>query len=92
MGQAKARGSKDQRVAEAVERARVEKIAFAAREEAERKAFAEAAEAARVAREKENEARRERGEKLLPTRINRNRTSSIATLLAVASIAMLAQR
>lgn len=44
MGQAKARGSKDQRVAEAVERARVAEIARNMRKEAERKAFAEAQE------------------------------------------------
>ena len=43
MGQAKARGSKDQRVAEAVERASVAEIAHKAQARAGRKAEAEAA-------------------------------------------------
>ena len=93
MGQAKARGNKDQRVAEAVERAMVEEIAASARRLAERKALAEAAEATRAAREKENEARLERGEKPLPQMVQIGRRSrGLSTLLAAAGIAMLAQR
>jgi hypothetical protein len=93
MGQAKARGSKDQRVAEAVERKRLERIAADARDAAKRKALAEAAETARVTREKENEARLERGEKPLPQMVQIGRRSrGLSTLLAAAGIAMLAQR
>jgi len=88
MGQAKARGSKDQRVAEAVERAMVAEIARNLRKEAERKAFAEAQEAARVAREKENAERLERGEQPLPERPARNTRLRASTLLAVAALSM----
>lgn len=94
MGQAKARGSKDQRVAEAVERARVAKIAANAREAAERKALTESAEVARVAREAENEARLARGEQPHPEKVQlgRGRSRGLSTLLAAAGIAMLASR
>ena len=88
MGQAKARGSKDQRVAEAVERARVAEIARNLRKEAERKAFAEAQEAARAAREKENAERLERGEKPIPQRTARNTRLRASTLLACAALSM----
>ena len=88
MGQAKARGSKDQRVAEAVENARVAKIAHNLRKEAERKAFAEAQEAERLLRLKENAERLERGEKPTPQRAARNTRLRASTLLAVAAISM----
>lgn len=88
MGQAKARGSKDQRVAEAVERARVAEIARNMRKEAERKAFAEAQEAARAAREKENAERLARGEDPLPKRPARNTRLRASTILAVAALSL----
>lgn len=88
MGQAKARGSKDQRVAEAVERARVAEIAHNLRKEAERKAMVEAAQAARVLREKENAERLERGEKPIPQRTARNARLRASTLLACAALSM----
>lgn len=55
MGQAKARGSKDQRVAEAVERARVAEIARREQARADRMARAEALEAKQAERDKELE-------------------------------------
>ena len=88
MGQAKARGSKYQRVAEAVERARVAEIARNMRKEAERKAFAEAQEAARAAREKENAERLARGEDPLPKRPARNTRLRASTILAVAALSL----
>ena len=88
MGQAKARGSKDQRVAEAVERARVAEIANNLRREAERKVFVEAREAAWAAREKENAERLERGEKPIPQRTARNTRLRANTLLACAALSM----
>lgn len=88
MGQAKARGSKNQRVDEAVERARVAEIANNLRREAERKAFAEAQESARAAREKENAERLERGEKPIPQRTARNTRLRASTLLACAALSM----
>lgn len=93
MGQAKARGSKDQRIAEAVERARVAEIATKARKVAERKAFSEAREVAQAAREKANAERLERGEEPMPKVVNvGQRKQRLSTLLAVAGIAMLASR
>ena len=102
MGQAKARGSKDQRVAEAVERARVADIARKAQEMADRKAQEMAdrkAEAEMLARrqaawELRNAERLARGEEPLPERVQlgRGRTQRLSTLLAVAGIAMLASR
>jgi hypothetical protein len=88
MGQAKARGSKDQRVTEAVERARVAEIAHNVSKEAERKALVEAAQAARAAREKESAERLARGEKPLPKRTVRNSRLAVSTLIAAAGIAM----
>lgn len=88
MGQAKARGSKDQRIAAAVERARIEAIALTARREAERLAMLEAAQAAREAREKANAERLARGEKPLPQRTTRNPRLRASALIAMAGIAM----
>ena len=88
MGQAKALGSKDQRVAEAVERARVAEIARNMRKEAGRKAFAEAQEAARAAQEKENAERLARGEDPLPKRPARNTRLRASTILAVAALSL----
>lgn len=85
MGQAKARGSKDQRVAEAVERARVAEVANNLRKEAERKAQLEAAQAAW---EMENAERLERGEQPLPKRAARNTRLQASTLLACAALSM----
>ena len=62
MGQAKARGSKDQRVAEAVERARVAEIARKAKEMADRKAEAEMLARRQAAWELRNAERLARGE------------------------------
>lgn len=91
MGQAKARGSKDQRVAEAVERAKAMEAAANARLIAERKAEAEALAVAQVAREKENAERRERGEEPLSTYVRvGQRKMRLSALLAVAGIAMMA--
>ena len=94
MGQAKARGNKDQRVAEAVERARVAEIARKAQARADRMARAEALEAKQAERDKENAERLARGDKPLPERVQlgRGRTQRLSTLLAVAGIAMLASR
>ena len=88
MGQAKARGNKDQRVAEAVERARVAEITNNLRREAERKAMVEAAQTAQAAREKENAERLERGERPLPKRTARSSRLAVSTLIAAAGIAM----
>ena len=94
MGQAKARGSKDQRVAEAVERARVAEIAHNLRREAERKAEAEMLARRQAAWELRNAERLARGEEPLPEKVQlgRGRTQRLSTLLAVAGIAMLASR
>ena len=81
MGQAKARGSKDQRVAEA-------KIAAEARNAAERKALAETAAAAQVARENENAERLTRGENPIPKRTARSRGLTASMLVAAAGLAM----
>ena len=88
MGQAKARGSKEQRVAEAVERARIEAIALSVRKEAERIAMLEAAQAAKEVREKANAERLARGEKPLPQRTTRNPRLRASALIAMAGIAM----
>ena len=88
MGQAKARGSKDQRVAEAVEREMVAGIAHNMRKEAELKALVEEAQAAREARDKENAERLARGEKPLPKRTARSSRLAVSTLIAAAGIAM----
>ena len=88
MGQAKARGDKDQRIAEAVERARVAEIAHNLRKEAERKAMVEAAQSAQETREKENAERLARGEKPLPKRTTRSSRLAVSTLIAAAGIAM----
>ena len=88
MGQAKARGSKAQRIAEAVERARVAEIANNLRKEAERKAQLEAAQAAQAAREMENAERLERGDQPLPKRAARNTRLRTSTLLACAALSM----
>jgi hypothetical protein len=94
MGQAKARGSKDQRVTEAVERARVSEIARREQARADRMARAEALEAKQAEQDKENAERLARGDKPLPERVQlgRGRTQSLSTLLAVVGIAMLASR
>ena len=94
MGQAKARGSKDQRVTEAVERARVSEIARREQARADRMARAEALEAKQAEQDKENAERLARGDKPLPERVQlgRGRTQRLSTLLAVAGIAMLASR
>ncbi len=94
MGQAKARGSKDQRVTEAVERARVAEIARKAKEMADRKAEAEMLARRQAAWELRNAERLARGEEPLPERVQlgRGRTQRLSTLLAVAGIAMLASR
>ena len=88
MGQAKARGSKDQRVAEAVEREMVAGIAHNMRKEAERKAYLEAAQAAQEARDQENAERLARGDKPLPKRTARSSRLAVSTLIAAAGIAM----
>jgi len=94
MGQAKARGNKDQRVAEAVERARVAEIAHKAQARADRKAEAEMLARRQAAWELRNAERLARGEEPLPERVQlgRGRTQRLSTLLAVAGIAMLASR
>jgi hypothetical protein len=92
MGQAKVRGSKDQRVAEAVERARIEKNAAEARKSLERKAFAEVAAAAQAEREKQNAERIARGDKPLPERTARRPRLQLSALLAVAAISMASRR
>ncbi len=94
MGQAKARGSKDQRVAEAVERARVSEIARREQARADRKAEAEMLARRQAAWELRNAERLARGDKPLPERVQlgRGRTQRLSTLLAVAGIAMLASR
>jgi hypothetical protein len=91
MGQAKARGSKDQRVAEAVERARVAEAIQKAQAQAERKATAERLAARQAAWEKDDAERLARGVKpaIRPPLRGRLNTS---TLLAVAALGMLAQR
>ena len=88
MGQAKARGSKDQRVAEAVERARVAEIANNLRKEAERKAEAEMLARRQAAWELRNAERLARGEEPLPKRSARNARLRTSTLLAVAALSM----
>ena len=88
MGQAKARGSKDQRVAEAVERARVAEIAHNLRKEAERKAEAEMLARRQAAWELRNAERLARGDKPLPKRSARNVRLQASTLLAVAAMSM----
>ncbi len=94
MGQAKARGSKDQRVTEAVERARVAEIARREQARADRKAEAEMLARRQAAWELRNAERLARGDKPLPERVQlgRGRTQRLSTLLAVAGIAMLASR
>ncbi len=94
MGQAKARGSKDQRVAEAVERARVSEIARREQARADRKAEAEMLARRQAAWELRNAERLARGDKPLPEKVQlgRGRTQRLSTLLAVAGIAMLASR
>ncbi len=94
MGQAKARGSKDQRVTEAVERARVSEIARREQARADRKAEAEMLARRQAAWELRNAERLARGEEPLPERVQlgRGRTQRLSTLLAVAGIAMLASR
>ena len=88
MGQAKARGSKDQRVAEAVERARVAEIAHNLRKEAERKAEAEMLARRQAAWELRNAERLARGEEPLPKRSARNVRLQASTLLAVAAMSL----
>ena len=94
MGQAKARGSKDQRVAEAVERARVAEIARREQARADRMADAEMLARRQAAWELRNAERLARGDKPLPEKVQlgRDRTQRLSTLLAVAGIAMLASR
>lgn len=94
MGQAKARGSKDQRVAEAVERARVSEIARREQARADRKAEAEMLARRQAAWELRNAERLARGEEPLPEKVQlgRGRTQRLSTLLAVAALGMLAQR
>ena len=94
MGQAKARGSKDQRVTEAVERARVSEIARREQARADRKAEAEMLERRQAAWEARKAERLARGDKPLPEKVQlgRGRTQGLSTLLAVAGIAMLASR
>ena len=94
MGQAKARGSKDQRVTEAVERARVSEIARREQARADRKAEAEMLARRQAAWELRNAERLARGEEPLPEKVQlgRGRTQRLSTLLAVAGIAMLASR
>ena len=94
MGQAKARGSKDQRVAEAVERARVSEIARREQARADRKAEAEMLERRQADWEARKAERLARGDKPLPEKVQlgRGRTQGLSTLLAVAGIAMLASR
>ena len=94
MGQAKARGSKDQRVTEAVERARVSEIARREQARADRKAEAEMLERRQAAWEARKAERLARGDKPLPEKVQlgRGRTQRLSTLLAVAGIAMLASR
>ena len=94
MGQAKARGSKDQRVAEAVERARVSEIARREQARADRKAEAEMLARRQAAWELRNAERLARVDKPLSERVQlgRGRSQSLSTLLAVAGIAMLASR
>ena len=94
MGQAKARGNKDQRVAEAVERARVAEIARREQARADRKAEAEMLARRQAAWELRNAERLARGEEPLPERVQlgRGRTQTLSTLLVAAGIAMLASR
>ena len=94
MGQAKARGSKDQRVTEAVERARVSEIARREQARADRKAEAEMLERRQAAWEARKAERLARGDKPLleKVQLGRGRTQGLSTLLAVAGIAMLASR
>ena len=88
MGQAKARGSKDQRVAEAVERARVSEIARREQARADRKAEAEMLARRQAAWELRNAERLARGEEPLPKRSARNARLQASTLLAVAAMSM----
>lgn len=89
MGQAKARGTKEQRVAEATERAMAAQVALRTQQEAERKALNEIAQAAQVARNKENAERLERGEQPLPKRSAMRNRLATSTLIAAASIALM---
>ena len=88
MGQAKARGSKDQRVTEAVERARVSEIARSEQARADRKAEAEMLARRQAAWELRNAERLARGEEPLPKRSARNARLQASTLLAVAAMSM----
>ena len=88
MGQAKARGNKDQRVAEAVERARVAEIAHKAQARADRKAEAEMLARRQAAWELRNAERLARGEEPLPKRSTRNVRLQASTLLADAAMSM----
>lgn len=88
MGQAKARGSKDQRVTEAVERARVSEIARREQARADRMADAEMLARRQAAWELRNAERLARGEEPLPKRSARNARLRTSTLLAVAALSM----
>ena len=88
MGQAKARGSKDQRVAEAVERAKVAEIARKTQEIADRKAEAEMLARRQEAWELRKTERLARGEEPLPKRSARNVRLPASALLAVAAMSI----
>lgn len=92
MGQAKARGTKEQRVAEAVELSRIKALADKAEAEKQRLAWEEKRAAAQEERERLNAERIARGEPQLGT--NRTypqrtggRGADLITLLAVAALA-----
>ena len=88
MGQAKARGSKAQRVAEAVECARVAEIARKAQELADRKAEAEMLARRQAAWEARNAERLARGEAPKPKPTARNTRLRTSGLLALAAMSM----
>jgi hypothetical protein len=94
MGQAKARGSKEKRVAEAVERARIAEVARLEQERADRITLEKGRKALQEARDKENADRLARGDKLLPERVmlKTGRKSGLYALLAASAIAMMASK
>lgn len=94
MGAANNRGTREQRVAEAVERKRIADKMRAEQKAAEDAEFIATAKAARIARIQEDEERMARGEEPKPINYSafgsRNSRAKMSTLIAAAALSMAA--